>query len=380
MESNSGANAAGEQFIYVSDWTADLADRVLDEVGKTSKQGGKLHVIFTGDIADTPTGLEITHEFYTRLNIVKELKAAGKNDGEIDAALKSKGLGREYLGVKVDSAKHSGHFISKLAKEHSDTVKGETRQSVGKIISVMEEMREKYGANVHVVLGNVDMRLRHDFKDSFDGKTPIPLNEPERELLVWAELAKNGIPHSAKQFDYIETDETVHVFAPFDAITAPDFKRLEAVSKAAKEMRERTGKKIVLVPHGVPFYEMHDLATKEPKMTGESGVLQENMPKILGMLAPDVVVYGHAHTPRKDAHGNPIPDSITMSSFVSGGVAHKPFQTCKEGLEPPVTMVEYAFLREGAIAHADYSRERVPRTISLPAEKSALPKKKVPVC
>ena len=65
-------------------------------------------------------------------------------------------------------------------------------------------------------------------------------------------------------------------------------------------------KTVILLAHGEPNWEVHNLRSPVPSQQARQTVI-ENLGEIIAVLEPDEVIYPHQHNPLADARGQRLP-------------------------------------------------------------------------
>jgi predicted phosphodiesterase len=232
-----------------------------------------------------------------------ELELEGKNPEEIEAALGA--LSDHEIAAEIRryaTYVHYGHYASNLPLRAREELAAGMKGNAERILSVMKEMQAK-GTKVFVMEGNWDARAPIDFEAGTPDALPLP--KDRRLFDPKAFFEANGVPF----FDTIttiETETTLQILLPFDAITGFPNTDPAVIAKVKVEAAKAllVKKSVVLVAHGEPNYRIHHLTSNGTTPAGEHTLIVNGMSAAIAAFRPDEVVYGHLHDSLTDEKGN----------------------------------------------------------------------------
>jgi len=222
-----------------------------------------------------------------------EEQAAEKAKEEI-GTLKPEDIKARIL--KALTHAHYGHYVSDLPDSAIISLQADVEHYYERFLTMAQEIRSR-GVDVFVIQGNWDARLPFDFEPN--KPTAIPLPQEKRRFNP-KEYFKRRVPYFTS-LGTVDSRDAVHIMVPFDAVAGdisetinPD--KLKSVKQRVEDAR-KAGKRVVMLAHAVPAWEKH--SDKKPNKEGET--TQEGLQKLIGVLAPDDVIYGHEHKARPNA-------------------------------------------------------------------------------
>jgi Icc-related predicted phosphoesterase len=188
---------------------------------------------------------------------------------------------------------HYGHYASNLPVEAKQALADGLEDNAKRILEPIRAMQQK-GTKVAIIEGNWDARAPIDFIPEVPTAEPL---EPEKRLFRAKEFfEKNGVPFF-NSLTTLETDTTLQVLMPFDAITGfanTPQEKIEEI-KTAIEWARRDKKSVVIVSHGQPNWRVHNMTVDNPQPTGEHAQVVAGLTKAVSEFRPDEIVYGHIH-------------------------------------------------------------------------------------
>lgn len=239
---------------------------------------------------------------------------------------------------------HYGHYASNLPTKAKETLAKGFETNVQRVVTYLKKFQE-IGTKVIVLEGNWDARSPIDFVPGTDSVTPIP---PEQRIFnLGNHLQKNGIDF-CNQLTIVETESTLHLLAPFDAITnAPDMDQTQVDHVKQKiDSARKKGKAIIMFSHGQPNFQIQNLSAPNPIPTGENAQIIRGMTDLVSKFSPDEIIHGHIHNPIKDKHGEVKSNAKYLLKLSSEGKLDMASQT-ESG---QVILVSYLELKRMAIA------------------------------
>lgn len=171
-----------------------------------------------------------------------------------------------------------------------------------KLVDTLTPIMKKE-TKVFMLEGNWDARSPIDFKSGETTAVPLP---PEQRLFnVGKFFEEKGINFLSKA-GTLETKTSLHVLFPFDSLIG--FSNLPKEEKdkirQAVEQARQENKTIIVVAHGEPNWQIHNLKVKDAKPSGEHAQIIQGLEEALGIILPDEIIYGHMHDPLVDAQRN----------------------------------------------------------------------------
>lgn len=249
---------------------------------------------------DEEDGHRLTlEEGYLRLLSYK-LKLLGLHEEEI--IKKTASLSDSDIASRIRDLRkfeHYGHYVSSLPEKVRVELVSRLEKNTYRLLELIKTLRDQE-VEVYVIWGNWEARSPLDFKSG--ELKAIPLLEKERPFSLATHLDKNNIPF-AKELSLLETETTLQILAPFDAIIKPpDESYLECLRDKVEEARGKD-KTIVLVGHGEPNWRIHNLLRPNSVPAGEHADLIKGYRFLIPFFLPDKVVYSHIHNRISDEKG-----------------------------------------------------------------------------
>lgn len=218
---------------------------------------------------------------------------------------------------KIQGYQHYGHYVSNLPDQAIIALASDVEGYYDRFAQMAAEIRLNTKAKVYVLRGNWDARLPFDFER--DTEKPVAFPPEKRRFQDDKYFKDHGIPYFSN-LDLVTTQEAVHVLVPFDSVAQGvdvpggilSSERVTRIQKAVERAREEK-KRVIMVAHAVPAWEMHRKPTNN-----EGKETEKNLRELLSAIEPDEVVYGHEHVIRQDENKNPLPLD-TKYRFTSEG-------------------------------------------------------------
>lgn len=259
--------------------------------------------------ADDARLLEELREGYQNIHAYeRELESHGKISAEEARRIAGDLPADKVLeGLKrIQRFKHYGHYVSNLSDQAIIELAADVESYYDRFAQLAAEIRFNTKAKVYVVRGNWDARLPFDFER--DTEDPVALQPEKRRFQDGKYFEDHGIPYFSN-LGTVVTQEAVHVLVPFDSVaqsvdvtggilTSERVARIKAIVDQAREEKKR----VTMVAHAVPAWEMHRKPTNS-----EGRESEKNLRTLISAFEPDEIVYGHEHVIRKDEKGNPLP-------------------------------------------------------------------------
>lgn len=274
-----------------------------------------------------------------------ELELQGFDKEIIDQTIKD--LTDEQIATEIRRyAKyfHCGHYASNLPTKAKETLAQDFETNVQRVVTYLKKFQE-IGTKVVVLEGNWDARSPIDFVPGTDSITPIP--PAQRIFNLGNHLQKNGIDF-CNQLTIVETESTLHLLAPFDAITnAPDMDQIKVDHIKQKiDSARKKGKAIIMFSHGQPNFQIQNLSAPNPIPTGENAEIIRGMADLVAKFSPDEIIHGHVHDPIKDEKGEVKPNAKYLLKLSREGKLDIANQTDNE----QIILVSHLELRRMAVA------------------------------
>ena len=234
-----------------------------------------------------------------------ELKLAGKSEAEIEIELTN--LPDHDIAQQIRKyAKyvHYGHYASNLPEDAKKALAGGLEENARTLIETVKPLVEK-GTRVIMLQGNWDARAPIDFIPGQETATPLP--EEQRLFNAKTFFEQNGVAFY-RTASTLETDTTLQVLLPFDALVNfpnMDDSEKEKLKREVETAREKN-KSVIVVAHGEPNWQIHNMTIKDASPAGEHAQIIKGFSQALGLFLPDEIVYGHMHDPITDEDKNKV--------------------------------------------------------------------------
>lgn len=301
-----------------------------------------------------------------------ERELEGKTSEEIEQELE--GMSEHEIANEVRKYAayvHYGHYASNLSQEAKEALVADVESNAESLIKSLKEIKAK---NVPVVMiqGNWEAALPIDFVPGV--KEAIRLPREERLFDAKNFFAEHGITYM-ETLGALETKTMLQVFVPFDISVALGEKgaldgdlqaQIEGLRAQVDSARQK-GKKVVMVSHAVPIYDIHNLHGKAPAQNQENKDATAGIQRIIVATKPDVIMYGHMHGNLKDTDGSDTQNNtFTLVTKEDGSVVLDRDTDSQEGQRSTVT---YGRLGETYVLSVPtYSQERA-RSQSIPQKR-----------
>ncbi|MBI5229545.1 hypothetical protein HY991_05520 [Candidatus Micrarchaeota archaeon] len=319
-----------DRVLYISDVTPNQIRRLKRDLAKLEKKPDL--IVHVGDLADSPLALLLTRGFYS-LPAEHPWRQRFIHSGHFISNMPDLPMGeRGWLAEPPFVAAEKGSRLEKfLSRNHLNPeriynkITAEAQRQLNALLKVLEP----YKNNTIIALGNVDTAGRNVFSSvrelEFEGFPP----EQAARMVRPSKDRDWGLPGmlEAKGFRLFsldkplvkETTHTMHVLFGFPLLRKGVSDTQIARLAARVEKARAKGKKIVLVPHGTPFWPLHqydpnrhsrfiemilagsadqiDDLPKEMQPNAENRAASETLQRLIIALKPDQVVHGHNAKP-----------------------------------------------------------------------------------
>lgn len=242
-------------------------------------------------------------EFNLKKGFIKlksfELKLEEKSDKEIESLLSSLSDHEIAEEIRKDAKYiHFGHYLANLPKAAKANLASNLQENAQKLVDSLSLLASK-GIKIFVLEGNWDARGPLDFKPGEPTAVPVP---PEQKFFnVSKRYQESGINFLTKA-ETLETKTTLHVLLPFYSLTSfnglPKEEK-DKIRQTVKEARQKN-KTIIVVAHGEPNWQIHNMTVKDAKPAGEHAQVIHGFEEALCIILPDEIIYGHMHLPLAD--------------------------------------------------------------------------------
>lgn len=251
----------------------------------------------------TPEGYTLKQGFFDLKTF--EFQLQGKTDEEIKNQLNNLSDTQIAENIKKYCKYiHYGHYASNLPDEVKSTLAIDLQKNFDKLMETLDKFQSQ-GTKIIFLEGNWDARPPIDFVPNTPDVIPLP---PEKRIFnLEAVLKEHGI-ELKKTLSTLETETSLHVLAPFDALSKLENIDTELVEQITKQVNKakQNKKAIILDAHGQPNWKIHRLFEIDPKATGENAKIMRSISYLSFYLEPDEIIYGHLHDPIKDSEGKLI--------------------------------------------------------------------------
>lgn len=232
-----------------------------------------------------------------------ELQLEGKSDEEIQKVLDS--MPDHEIAEEIRRyAKfvHYGHYASNLPENARKNLASGLESNAQRLVNILTPIMKK-GTRVFMLEGNWDARAPIDFKSGEPTAIPLP---PEQRLFNVGKFFKEKGVNFLTNAQTLETKTSLHVLFPFDSLVGfPNLSKEEKDKiRQAVEAAKKENKTIIVVAHGEPNWQIHNITVKDARPGGEHAQVIQGLEEALGMILPDEIIYGHMHDPLIDEQKN----------------------------------------------------------------------------
>lgn len=267
---------------------------------------------------------------------------------------------------------HYGHYASNLSSEAKEALVADVESNAESLIKSLEEIKAK-GSPVVVLQGNWEAALPIDFVPRV--REAVRLPREDRLFDAREFFAEHGITY-IETLGALETKTMLQVFVPFDISVALGQDKGEEQGlegqieglKAQSDIARQKGKKVVMISHAVPVYEIHNLHGKAPAQNQENKDATAGIQRTIMATKPDVIIYGHMHGNLKDAGGSETQENtFTLVAKEDGSVVVDINPDSQDGHKSAVT---YGRMGEAYVLEVPISSSE--RAASRPVAKKKL--------
>lgn len=244
-----------------------------------------------------------------------ELSLEGKNVEQVQALLGQ--LAPQDIAADVRryaTYAHYGHYASNLSTEAKQALIADVESNAQALVQSLKKIQAKK-VPVMVMQGNWEGALPVDFVPGIDKPVRTPRDQRMFDLQKF--FSNNGITF-LESLGALETQTMCSVMVPFDIsvelgqkVTSPQrAEELEVqVSQLANRVEEarKKGKKIVLISHAVPLFDIHKGSF--PDQNQENIDATKGIDKVIVSTQPDNLIYGHLHNKLKNSAGEDMNDN-----------------------------------------------------------------------
>lgn len=247
---------------------------------------------------------------------------------------------------------HYGHYASNLSDQAKQTMSENIEKNVQRLMEFTQKF-ENSGTQVIFIEGNWDARTPIDYQPKIDQVKPVKNSEKTFQVDKYIQ-EKYGFPF-IKEINILETQTSLHILAPFDAIINSPNNTNETNYKILAEKVEKAKqdkKAIILIPHGQPNWEIHRLYQDNPQATGENAQIIDGISCLANIFKPDEIIYGHMHEKVVDKNGNyQGPDTKYLLQLIDNrlNLANK--------LDPHINCILASYLERRDVAFAKISKK-----------------------